>query len=480
MSDKKNIDRLFQEKFKDFEVTPNASVWGNITEQLSTASKQKKVAPLWWKIAGVAAGLLLLFSIGNLILNTNNDTPEEIIVNTDSETPIKDNSSQKIPTILDSLNSQEVVNENSTKEQSTHANKILNNNSKETDPNLSIQKSKRTTLASTNEDNTQKNDVKTSLEKVLTNKENKSDALAVVRDKAEDKISDEDKINEEKLDISTVEVANVTEKDEKSQEDQMSIPEVIAENNESDTNEIEETKTNKWSLTPTIAPVYFNSLGSGSSLHEQFNNNAKTGAVNMSYGISASYAINDKLSVRTGIHNVNLGYSTNDIVVYNNLQTASNNNLLRNVKLNKEGQLLTFISADDFQYAQVPGVLSNQINATIDQDLRFLEIPVELQYSLINAKLGVSIVGGFSALFLNNNDIYSVQNGKSILLGKATNINNMSYSANFGFGLDYKISKKINLNFEPIFKYQLNTFNNTSGNFKPYFFGVYTGFSFKF
>jgi hypothetical protein len=30
MNDKKNIDRLFQERFKDFESEPNEQVWANI------------------------------------------------------------------------------------------------------------------------------------------------------------------------------------------------------------------------------------------------------------------------------------------------------------------------------------------------------------------------------------------------------------------------------------------------------------------
>lgn len=38
MNDKKNIDRLFQEKFKDFEAVPDAQVWLNI----ETALKEKK------------------------------------------------------------------------------------------------------------------------------------------------------------------------------------------------------------------------------------------------------------------------------------------------------------------------------------------------------------------------------------------------------------------------------------------------------
>ena len=35
MKNKKNIERLFQESFKDFEVKPNDSVWGNLQNKLA-------------------------------------------------------------------------------------------------------------------------------------------------------------------------------------------------------------------------------------------------------------------------------------------------------------------------------------------------------------------------------------------------------------------------------------------------------------
>ena len=108
-------------------------------------------------------------------------------------------------------------------------------------------------------------------------------------------------------------------------------------------------------------------------------------------------------------------------------------------------------------------------------------MPLEIEYALINKKLGINVIGGFSSFFLSDNKIYSeAESGSKTYLGEANNINNVSYSANFGFGFNYQVSKKIDLNVEPMFKYQINTFNNTSGEFKPYFIGVYTGFAIKF
>src|SRR5690606_4194917 len=86
-----------------------------------------------------------------------------------------------------------------------------------------------------------------------------------------------------------------------------------------------------WSIAPNAAPVYFNTLGEGSSIDPQFNNNSKTGEVNMSYGISASYAVNKKVKIRSGINKVNLGYNTNDIVVYQSVGLSTNSNALQNI-----------------------------------------------------------------------------------------------------------------------------------------------------
>ena len=48
MSDRKNIDRLFQEKFKDFDPEPGNDVWGKIEGRLdSQGRKTRKVIPIW-------------------------------------------------------------------------------------------------------------------------------------------------------------------------------------------------------------------------------------------------------------------------------------------------------------------------------------------------------------------------------------------------------------------------------------------------
>ncbi|PZR23224.1 MAG: hypothetical protein DI539_03805 [Flavobacterium psychrophilum] len=68
MNEKHNIDRLFQEKFKDFEVTPPDFVWENIREELQE-KKKRRVIPIWLKLSGVAAILLLGGLLTTLFFN---------------------------------------------------------------------------------------------------------------------------------------------------------------------------------------------------------------------------------------------------------------------------------------------------------------------------------------------------------------------------------------------------------------------------
>ena len=41
MSDKKHIDRLFQEKFKDFDVNPSDKAWDGIEARLQKKKKKR-------------------------------------------------------------------------------------------------------------------------------------------------------------------------------------------------------------------------------------------------------------------------------------------------------------------------------------------------------------------------------------------------------------------------------------------------------
>ncbi|GAA4235627.1 hypothetical protein GCM10022291_18060 [Postechiella marina] len=520
MSDKKHIDRLFQEKFKDFEKTPNDAVWANIEAKLNE-KKKRRVIPIWWRYASVAALLLLLLTVSNSFFNYNSNSsePTNTIVNSTKKPqpvlktktpknitkPTINNTENKTTAVVSSnlntskLNntpssakstSKKAINGNS-KTTQTVANASVKINSKSQKTNrliahpykvsAKINQSKKENSNGIANNNLQKKDLKATLpSKTSYNKFSTINNTITTPSATLAKTNDTQnvKTKESSLDQNSLE-----------KEKTNTIEEAIAENKER-ANKKDESKFNRWSVTPNAAPVYFNTLGEGSSIASQFNNNGKSGEVNMSYGINASYAINKKLIVRSGINRVNLGYNTNNVAVFDkaNATTINSFSSIKGISgeetINNDAtksNIATSVSlVSEVSLNEAPETIASGSSANINQSLGFIEIPIEFQYIVLDKKLGLNVIGGFSSFFLNNNELFSETNNSRTLIGEAINVNKVSYSANFGLGFNYKMTEKFNLNFEPMFKYQINTFENTSGNFKPYFIGIYTGVGFKF
>lgn len=511
MSEKKNIDRLFQEKLKNFEATPNDAVWENIQANLNNKKRKRRVIPIWWKVAGVAALLVLLFTVGNSILSDSGttNTPSEIV---DTETPNgasnnedsnKDNSNFENNNNTSISNTTEVANENTStfEEDKNKTSKGISDNSSNStskvassnttkDINYKTQENQKHFSKNQNNPTTNpnkattvaQNDTKSSNsnqkpESHLKNKEDldnlikgaKDSETTVAQSSTKDNNSDTAEDNDPKT--------NAIDEENENTEDK-TIEDAIAEANNTNEEEKEESKLSRWNISPNVAPVYFNSLGKGSAIDEQFVDNSKTGEISMSYGINGSYAFNDKLKVRVGVNKVDLGYGTNNVIAYQNIDSMSAR--LSNVKLNNSASNNTLISAQSLNNVHSPELIKAQANSSIDQQFGFIEVPIELEYTLLNKKVGINVIGGFSTLFVNKNEIYAVNENGRTLIGEATNIKDMSYSANFGLGMNYNLSEKVKINLEPMFKYQINTFSNSSGDFQPYFIGVYTGLSYKF
>ncbi|MBA3987230.1 MAG: outer membrane beta-barrel protein, partial [Flavobacteriales bacterium] len=120
------------------------------------------------------------------------------------------------------------------------------------------------------------------------------------------------------------------------------------------------------------------------------------------------------------------------------------------------------------------------IPGTMSQQMDYFEVPLELKYSLLNSRFGLNMIGGMSTLILSGNEINVNSDGFTTKIGEANNLNTLSFSTNIGLGFDYKLTKRFIFNLEPMFKYQINPYSDTSIDFKPYYLGVYTGFSYRF
>lgn len=526
MKEKKNIDNIFNEGFKNFEATPSPRVWENIQAALKKEKKERKVIPLWIQLGGVAALIAILFSVGNWVYNpsdieTPSITDENVIkeeknqLENNSEI-IKEANETQVASEEKSLQNNATQDSDASESNSSKNNGETESSDKSSNKGLinSSEKADRTVIASNNSENknskektNSKNDLleknisKNNLKEAVSTSKNNSEKInsdknrketnenILKKDKAVFDLNNQNKegiVANDKIVKDNTEKNSVKTETEVAQESQnkKSIFDAIAEEKEDVA--AEKTKKQKpehrWIVAPNVAPVYYSSLGNGSSIDPSFADNPQNGEVNMSYGVQVSYALNNRLSVRTGVNNVDLSYSTSGIEVGTGPVAVA----LSSVDYGSRQVVLTVADKGSFASASPSNGFgditpkSTQGDARLIQNINYYEVPVELKYAVINNKFGVNLIGGLSTLFLGNNEVSVKADNFNTVLGDANNLSTVSFSTNVGLGLDYKLSKKFTFNIEPMFKYQLNPYTDSSVSFKPYYLGVYSGFSFKF
>ncbi len=541
MSEKKNIDRLFQEKFKDFDAAPPEGLWQNIEAELKKDEK-RKVIPLWFRLSGVAAifiiGLLLTLPFINepdaetnpvVIEETPQPTPENELQTTPDNGRIPasvneavtdagnksnegttSNGSRRTPSVSDkgitpsgnyANNSSAVVYDKNADRKESGQGKSGNVMQQD------IQNSSEG-LAGTNNNNdknnlnnNQENTVNPQKQETLNEVQNSGSEVAVQQNSSENNNSNnvdtdsDGKISAEERDRVLQEALNRAQKSElaltETPEDTTAVGqenelEKLLKEKEGDKDDKEEdavaeaAQSQKWNVRTQVAPVFYNSLTEGSPIDPQFASNSKNFDSALSYGVGIDYVINDKLSVRTSVNTLTMSYDTNNVEFFPSLSRQTNNVSAQAGTANIVVQNQSAAPAA-VQFFADNTFVNQKFYGSMVQKMGYIEVPLEMSYKLLNKKFGIELIGGVSTLFLNENNISVIsEQGYSTEVGEASNLNNVNFSTNVGIGFKYRFWKSLEANFEPMFKYQVNTFSSGSGNFKPYVIGLYSGISYRF
>lgn len=401
MRDFKNIDRLYQENLKDFEVFPPNRSWDAIEKQLVNGPKKRRY-PIWLKISSIAALLMLFFTVGTIYFIPKNDFTKKFL-----------------PTPIDKVDTSEE------KDQS----KVI------------------TTVENT------------------TEKEPSIHTAVLSQDDGISEIVEETaKISEDNLEESTFNKKSLSSY---LLTDTSNLPLQNVDDNEVPKDEI--TKS-KFSVATIFSPIYFSAFGDGSGVGDQFKNNPVSGNSSYSYGVKFAYQLNNKFSVQSGVNLINLGYTTNNIYVTPGVAVVGFSNLSSSPGLARSENLADSKNNN----------LGSFDEGSLNQVFGYIEIPVEVKYSVVDGKLGVNLVGGFSTLLLNRDEVFVETNNFSQSLGSSNNLRSVNFSGNIGVDVDYLIRKNIYINVTPMFKMHTNTFSRNSGSIQPYYLGVYTGLNYKF
>lgn len=417
----KHIDRIYQEAFQNFEVIPPHSAWQNIEANL-TKRKRKKIIPLFvfLKYAAIVTAGLFIFGLGALYQNFKTASP--------------------------SFDNQFI------------SNKQYNS--------LNFERSFRISQFNHKINKENSSAIWQDLNKVF-------DKIPTHQKYHPDNQKDKPTTEHQKLNgISQQESASIINS---SLEYETSILAFDKHHLHKKSQTTKPTKIeNPWIINPQVAPIYAGSLNGSNTLNQKFS--AHSADINMSYGVKLAYQITPKLSLRTGVNQVNMNYTTADIVQTLSKASYTKTNLKNNIVSQQK-----FITTLDAKRANKQFNNSDYINSGyLNQDMGFIEIPLEIEYHLIDKKIGLHIMAGTSTLLLNQNNVsYKTENSSSYV-GKTANMNKTSFSANIGFGVDYNLNQRWSVNLEPNFKYQLNTFKSETTNVQPYYFGLFSGVKFRF
>lgn len=411
----RKIGEIYRKKLKNVETPPPSDSWENISAALDEKEQTRRVLPFWFKAAGIAAVVALLLV---LFFEPSQD---ELI----SDSPRYSNSfsTEKKTYNFDPVST--YFEETMLRSSVLLETLIMNGRNKQS----------RNSVANIQEEKSQN-----STEAVVFEEEAKIDNIP------ENAIAETENIIEEK---------NLTEAGTKEPDSQTNIQ--LTDLEESLVNEeVFEEKDEKdplakrFSISPTAGVVFLDNLQNSNSMNQQFAENSGS-EMSMAYGVNLAYQVSENVKIRTGVSKM---------------------------EFSRSGTEQTYASEAN-SFGVLPNSDRSAGSGNLNQSFGFIEIPLEVEYSLINNKIGLSLIGGASTFVLNE-DMVSMQSPYSTaIIEESGNYNNVSFSTNIGLGLNYNLSKELQVHLEPVFKYQISTFEQTSG-LNPYFFGIYSGLSFRF
>lgn len=515
MATKKDIGKVFKEHFKNFEQTPDPSIWTSIASELDTHAR-KKVVPLWYYFGSIVIGVvgsIWFFAQkpdqntpqNSIILQTPHIVDENLIENdciqeTNSTNKLEEGASKTLTAQTKTYSiSDAAVNSNLpttkkvlTKVNNDEKNKSTATNQKNSTSPNQLASSTALTKESKNTFNNapspeQPEITVTTIKNLLKLEDEKRRAEhreALALNKANEIVKNQKGLNTQHAENTEVLTSQLTENQNQNQQtnkeaqdyDKDQTKEKSPKSEEEGVANIKEQIPFKISISPYTSIQSYGSLTQASSLDDRLVNNPRQSISTLGYGIKAEYSFTEKTRLRLGIGYSPLKYRTENFQVTN---TNGNINIFELAAIS--GQALSQGANTTEGTPEAIEFFNNNPVISIQQNISYIEVPLDFQYMIVNKKVGLSVSPGVSLFILDDNSIVaSADNGASILVGNDANLSSISLAFNVGLGAHYNFNPNWRFNLEPVFRYQLNPYNNSLSNFRPYYFGAQFGVSYKF
>lgn len=456
MSEKNNIDQLFQDKLNGLQASPNPKVWAAIENKI--APKKKKIVPFWW-FSGIAGLLILGFLIYPFYkkqeVSIPNHSIENTITTTEKETILKN---------MDTVLKKQLKKENTQLVEKDTKNKNLPKKDYKRNKNIKELAKQKKEMFVKKIAMKEKEFPKNSAKKETYENENKNhhqQKKQIITSTNGAKSKEQNK-RSFKTNPAENTIANKEAK-------LLKLPTEDEEKNI-------KKKGKTWSIATNFALLNSGSFSNSSPFSQNLDNTTE-GKNSLAFGIQLGFKINKKWSIRSGVQLQELNYQNNNVLVSSSINdvTSIKFNDIPNVSLQS---VASSAQSDSFETLSLQP--TNTTNGNLSQQFGYLEIPVELKYTLNeNTKLQTQLVGGFSSLFLTSNTVL-LNNTFSNRTGEASNLNSINFSSNLGVDFNYQFTKNWSFSVNPMLKTFLNTFSDEANGFSPFNLGVYSGVRYQF
>jgi hypothetical protein len=212
-------------------------------------------------------------------------------------------------------------------------------------------------------------------------------------------------------------------------------------------------KKERWAVA-----VFAGVASSENTKNEKTLGNVNDSKQSNSYGVKTKYSINKKWAVGSGLKISELGQSVANVSY---LSAKSNAFFAPDsypvASSNAPAQDYLLISNSTKEALKSENVQTGKL----DQNLRYVEMPLEVSYSIFNKnKASINLnTGGFVGKLISN----SVNlDGHSI--GENMNANDYVYGSTLSSTVQYRVYKKTNVFVEPAMNYYINPLNSQSFN----------------
>jgi hypothetical protein len=459
--DLKNIDIIYRKELRNYSQSAPEDVWGNIEQELNKQKSKNYLS--FYKIA---AAIISLTLIGSIYLYTNRDGN------------LKNNS------IAQDQSTNEIVTKTEKKD-------LISLNDKE--ENIFVK------------DENEKKEISSEI-LIADNRPEKKEAY---QEKNE---IDVENFKRESTGLSRIEPYPILLAFESSEKEIIdnrnqkakslinSIPDfnnAIALDNFSD----QPTKNdNKWAFGGEFSPLYSYRHVSETP-NKEFYDEVESPVISYSGGLNFQYKPLKRLSVQIGVYYSTMGQALDNMSVYENsalglVPDEYKDRYINDYTLENSTGGITLNSAYVFvderanrvsnltnskSKIDISNPVFNNLEAEIQQNFQYIEVPFLLRYKLIDKIIDVNFVGGLGANFLIGNNVYLVYGDSKESIGYTEGVRDINYNGTLGLGFEYPLLNRINIRFEPSIKYYLNEINPTSTiESHPYSFGFYTGINYSF